>query len=351
MALVSLVVGMGMFYIFTGGKILTYLASSANMTTKKAEGSLTMGDGASGSATQPAPLINAAPGSLGGTPSKPVEACNNGKCTVDFGDFVINGVPDNFGNFVETTGAAGTTDKLASVMDQLLKQMESGNNNLCEKNVPITDCTKEYQKLSNMVHLTADMTKFTENLAKGSPDKQSFSNKYFGKTLGDLGYTPPADLQNVFPGLATNNTPAGIFAFNNDIGFQRYNKATYGGNQPDPTTSNLGRAIVDQYDLIMNSPNYSSTLKDITKKLYSDIGDLTYNTGSIFNATSQGGSGGSCGYQYYDPVTGQKGQVIDFSVPSDLTPMLNPDMSSHVNNNGSFICSTGLHSDTGSYCK
>ena len=48
----------------------------------------------------PANMTNMAGGSLGGTPDKPVEKCQDNECVIDFGEFVLSGVPENFSDYV-----------------------------------------------------------------------------------------------------------------------------------------------------------------------------------------------------------------------------------------------------------
>ena len=47
------------------------------------------------------------PGGLGGTREEPASACENGTCTLDFGDSVLTDIPEDFANFVETNGNGG----------------------------------------------------------------------------------------------------------------------------------------------------------------------------------------------------------------------------------------------------
>lgn len=67
------------------------------------------------------------PGSLNGTVSNPVAQCNSGTCTVDFGSYILSGIPENTNIGEETAGGYGTdqTDLYASMFDQLAQQLEA----------------------------------------------------------------------------------------------------------------------------------------------------------------------------------------------------------------------------------
>lgn len=61
-------------------------------------------------------------GQLGGTPSSPAADCVNGVCSVDFGEYALNNLPENFKEFVDTTGYSGGTIILANRIQELAEQ-------------------------------------------------------------------------------------------------------------------------------------------------------------------------------------------------------------------------------------
>ncbi|MGD9581631.1 MAG: hypothetical protein AB7V50_09685 [Vampirovibrionia bacterium] len=65
---------------------------------------------------------NVQAGDLGGTASSPVMSCAKDTCAIDYGTLVLNGVPANFSEVVETTGAAGGTEKVLSLLEQVAEQ-------------------------------------------------------------------------------------------------------------------------------------------------------------------------------------------------------------------------------------
>jgi hypothetical protein len=57
-------------------------------------------------------------------PDNPIATCNNGKCDIDFGDFIITGLSDNFSEIVENNGIPGSTDYLMNYLDEIISQLE-----------------------------------------------------------------------------------------------------------------------------------------------------------------------------------------------------------------------------------
>lgn len=67
-------------------------------------------------------------GPLGGTPSAPVTDCSTpDSCTIDYGSFVLSGIPENFPIAVETMGGAGGIETMAQLMDILATAQENGD--------------------------------------------------------------------------------------------------------------------------------------------------------------------------------------------------------------------------------
>jgi Flp pilus assembly pilin Flp len=77
--------------------------------------------------SNPLPAVtNTQPTSIPSTPppafDSPVnvkQQCKNGVCTLDFGDFVLNGIPQDFGSYIQTGGTSGGFDKIAASLQQI----------------------------------------------------------------------------------------------------------------------------------------------------------------------------------------------------------------------------------------
>ncbi|MEW5820582.1 MAG: hypothetical protein AB1782_10360 [Cyanobacteriota bacterium] len=45
--------------------------------------------------------------------------CSGSNCTLDFGNFTLKGVPSDFGEFIQSAGTSGATDKIATLIEQI----------------------------------------------------------------------------------------------------------------------------------------------------------------------------------------------------------------------------------------
>lgn len=61
-------------------------------------------------------------GDLGGEPKAPVMNCVKTICAIDYGTIILNGVPANFNEIVETSGTAGGTDEILALLEQVAEQ-------------------------------------------------------------------------------------------------------------------------------------------------------------------------------------------------------------------------------------
>lgn len=104
-------------------------------------------------------------GELNGTPDKPVKSCDETSCNIDYGEFILTGVPKNMNDFVQSSGSSGGTDKLAALIDQLATQVPSINSpaysNLLKK---LADKGHEIAQLEK--NLEDNANKFLENTEK-----------------------------------------------------------------------------------------------------------------------------------------------------------------------------------------
>lgn len=62
-------------------------------------------------------------------------SCTKDSCTIDFGEYTLTGIPDNFGEFIETAGSSGGTDVLVDILKQIAKNpdLTSEQANLIEQ--------------------------------------------------------------------------------------------------------------------------------------------------------------------------------------------------------------------------
>lgn len=281
-------------------------------------------------------------GSLGGTPDNPVQQCSAGTCGIDFGDFVLNGIPENFGDFVQTSGTSGGADQLADIFAQLAEQMQTSD----------PEGYEEYMRLANLVHIQADIVKQVENKAKTNPTNDELYDFYWNKKMSENSYSLPSGLADNLPGLNTNLTFGWQIA-GSDINKARNSLIDTPLSQ-DLINKYSAYAIIDQYDKIMANSKYSESLKTLTQELYLNVADLSFNAAEVLSTTTFCTGGGWCAKTtpVFDPITGEQTGTIDIPQPDPdhNNIILHPQYSLKDNLNGALICTAGKNLDTGKSC-
>lgn len=67
---------------------------------------------------------NVTGGQLGGTANNPVRQCAGSNCTIDFGPIVLNNIPRDYSEIIETSGASGGTEVVVGLIQQIAEQLE-----------------------------------------------------------------------------------------------------------------------------------------------------------------------------------------------------------------------------------
>ncbi|MEW5821042.1 MAG: hypothetical protein AB1782_12695, partial [Cyanobacteriota bacterium] len=81
-------------------------------------------------------------GTLKGSINAPVKKCSNGYCIIDFGDYIMTGIPENYNEVLETTGNSGANNpaKLidSDITDKVIEKINLDNmdiNNLIDLDI------------------------------------------------------------------------------------------------------------------------------------------------------------------------------------------------------------------------
>ena len=279
----------------------------------------------------PEPLAG---GSLGGTPQNPVKDCTNGVCTLDYGEFTLQGLPDNFTEVVETTGTSAGTQLLSSLLDQMISQMEG--------NVDPADL-QQIKDLSNMGHLIADYEQYVEDFAQqcdSTADPKTCMGTFLYHNAST--YSPPSDLLNQLTGLNLDfSEPGNILEVGGSIDAYVNDTTTFDSIK----NTNLSASFVDQYQDIMANSAFSDTQKDIIKELYWQIGTMAT---ELDNIVWSSGSGNYSTDTYIDPIT-LASETYDVS-NFEASDVYSPNYSHTTDLDSALICAAGYHSDTGLQC-
>ena len=100
-------------------------------------------------------------GDYNGSYDNPEKRCFEGVCAIDFGTVVLNNVPQNFSEIVETTGTSGATETIIAMIEQLKDQVAEDPANteevvaiqkLIDRGMEIVKIEKEYDSfMSNYI--------------------------------------------------------------------------------------------------------------------------------------------------------------------------------------------------------
>lgn len=257
-------------------------------------------------------------GDLGGTPTAPVVKCVESMCTIDYGEFVLNGLPDDFSEYIQSSGTSGGTDALASLLTQMSDQLESNGNNIQASDI---------KKLSLLVKMLGQTQKNTEDAltaCKSSPNVDQCVN--------DSGTKPaniplPDELQTLMPDY---NSASDL---NSMISRSSVSHAKWWQVSAPPEfgfaadkTRYPAFAMLGLVDKIMADPAYSATTKNVLTEIIKSTDDL----GSYLEATSNSLAFGGAGISLLkkDPITGLS--VTDnkvYTATNGISDITNPDKS------------------------
>lgn len=283
------------------------------------------------------------PGGLGGTPSKPVADCTNGTCIIDLGPLLLNGVPENFGTFVETSGSSAGTDSISSMFDQIAEYFKSQNNSAGYD---------AYKKLANLGHALATVQNAYEDVAESCKTSPNYNTciSTQGNAINTSRPTLNANVSAYLPNYSSGSM--NLLAFSN-LEAGRLNKMSSPGFFNSVKTENPSFAIIDAYDQAVATPGLTPELKNITDKLLRNMGDLSYyNTHRFQNAILSGLSapGGSNMSSQWDPVTGNSIGNVSWPPAASADDLLHPQTSLNTNIVSALMCTAGSNYTNGAEC-
>ncbi|MEW5822262.1 MAG: hypothetical protein AB1782_18860 [Cyanobacteriota bacterium] len=327
-ALVGLTLGLALYSLDSNGSILKFLKSSLNMksgtnTQEVVVESLTTPSSAAAKA-----------GSLGGTPDNPVSQCSYNNCTIDFGSYILTGIPKDFSDFVESSGNSGGTDALTSLLYQLADQLEAEGD---------TTGAQQFRDLANLGHYSAMIEQQVETLAESKCTAlDSFCYEYIYSNQNPV--NAPDNVSN----LLTNITavPLEVNMMHNRLDIA----ANYFFN--NPTAFNTNKEIFSSFKMyeiyqdIMNKPGYSDSLKSITKEIVNQINNLKIEMdplalcGVLMSPTSK----------VHDLDTGAQIRTISTSSNVGVRYLINPEYPEGTHLRSALICTTGNYDDKGQAC-
>lgn len=112
-------------------------------------------------------------GQLGGKTNNPIRVCNGGICAIDFGPIIINNIPENYTELIETTGAHGTTDSVLKLVQQVASQLEN-NPSISEEHLAKIDSLISSGK--QIVKIEEEFERKFENFTKYKNNLIEYNN-------------------------------------------------------------------------------------------------------------------------------------------------------------------------------
>lgn len=333
-ALIGIVVGLGLFYMHSNGTMGSFFASNSNSKLDPTSQKLTLDENKQTTEI----LLNPSQGSLGGTPDVPVKQCSNGVCNIDFGTYLLSGIPEDFNEFIRTSGVSGGTDKIQQLMQQIAKQLEGTEDDALADDI---------MKLANMGHNIALIQQSIEDHAIKCNGDELCLNNIRTKLLPK----PPGYIDSASPYPASINYEKAIYA--GSIGDANYHlntpleeiKADWPSYDPAIMNTMPNYQYYEQFKKIIDSPNYNSEVASIIKELTWDLGTIGEEFQNNYNYMS-----GSTTQSVYDPVTGIRKKEVPAPEGYDYEAFKNYDASTITNFDSSLICASSANQDTGTLC-
>ncbi|MEW5820885.1 MAG: hypothetical protein AB1782_11905 [Cyanobacteriota bacterium] len=300
-------------------------------------------------------------GQLGGTNEKPIEKCVDNICAIDYGEFILNGLPENFNEFIQSSGTSGGTEKLVMLMNQLADQLDEAGDK---------EGAEDYRFLANIGHIMASMENIFESGGKSctaSYGAGTYNEKWCFNTIAasmkfkESELAIPKEMQEAgydfdfFISDPSNVDDFNKFLSNLRIDLARGEEEKHYTQYQNTKVTTLAYSAIELYDKIMDDPKYSDSMKGVTQELFLSINDLGYDfygkVSTQFEAlkVNMGGESYEKLVTRYDPISGE---IIPGALynPSGIQDIYNPKTSIGTNFNSALICSTGWNKDTGTKC-
>ena len=290
------------------------------------------------------------PGSLGGTSDSPVTECNSSSCNIDFGEFVLQGIPSDLSQLIETSGTSAGQKELLSLIEQIAQQLEEDG----EK-----DGAQQYRDLANLGHFLAQIESEIEKGAESCKnDSDSFNCMRSVLANSSDNMSLPDNLKHLIPDFDSDEKLWWMSLKNRQIGaeqFVNYNNTIYYSGNPITVTNNPSVAMLNTFNDIMSNDSYSDNMKAVTQELYNQLSGLhtEFDTrvDCFYGLTNFG--------TYYEYIPYWKIMDADGNLTkppkesvtiNDLSDFTNPQYSLGVNLDSAIICATGHNTDSGIVC-
>lgn len=328
LALVGIVVGLGLNYGISNNVLGNFIAKSAGQKTESSN-KIIIGEQADTTISIVSESKNKSEGFL----NEPEVTCDSDKCSINYGSYVLEGLPANFNDFVQAHGTSGGTDTLADTMMLLAQQLEEkGYDN---------ETIKKIKKMANLGHNIASLErKFESTINTCGSNNECLSNFLAAPSEA------PADFDENYGNFPTdeNNYMALYRSVTIGTAQQQYNenKAYY---NKELARGLAGHEYIDTFNKIMEQDNLPNDVKGILQELTWQMGTMAedfQNNVNLFNdPTIENG--------FCDPITGELSGITP-PEGDTLKIFQNYDASQVTDLDSSLICASGYMPDSGKKC-
>ena len=330
-ALIGVVVGLSLWALTESNLLLNFLANSVNGQSQN--GVLVIDHNYSTTSipiNTSIPEVNTNASTPVTTPVStiiPPGTYDKATGTINLGNFTLTGLPENFSEFTETAGAAGGTDKLASLIKQIADQVEQTGD---------VAQAEEIRKLATMGHNIASIQKQLE--------QETVNCNGDINCVWDTSVDQISDFENY--DTRYTDKPVDLAMFDvGTIGQMRLDKV----NDPVAYQSYLDKNhpaahYVETFDTLMANPSLSSDVKGLIKELSWNIGMV----GEEFEENFVVLTDGRQDKYMVDPLTLES---VNIPVESRTIDQITSFKSSTITNlNSALICASGQYTDSGTKC-
>lgn len=240
-AIVGLVAGLAMYHMISTGSLQKFFASSLDMKVDQSTEKGFMAVDQTSFTSQQDGV-----GPLGGTTSVPVKACKDGKCDIDFGSYVLSGVPETMPSVEETAGTFGekSTRDYASVLESLADSISADSPEQAARLDLLAAVTKNLADKQNYI--------YSNNNEK--IEKKFLFVKYKSSSLG--GNSPETALHTLGVNTGINQFDQFMTTMPDNPDARVASLPTYPGDFKDNVLE--GNMSIEQY--LLNKPTTDAAL-------------------------------------------------------------------------------------------
>ena len=202
----------------------------------------------------PKSIDNIQKGSLNGTISMPKSQCDGDTCVIDYGDFILKGIPEDFSSYIKTHGASRGNDVLTNLLNTLTEAYdETSHEDLNTK-------LKKLAALSDVMQQVNNVSRSKVSDCATNPDPIACT-KALNLNPGDITLTPIQ--QSLLPDFLLSSELVYNSLSNNDL-YTTYNEVESMGTPMDGAP---GYEFFKLAQEVMSDPNMTPATIELVQSI------------------------------------------------------------------------------------